>query len=129
MDFSREAPMKPVLFAALVAALPACAAAQEGSAGVVSAKAPAQAGCPSLGETPRASSALPARASTKPEPQLGSVASNARVPSHAQTPSLRAMRAASVKEAERASHAPAGTRTDCGPAAIDPARQAGEKQG
>lgn len=116
---------KPVLFAALVAALPVCATAQEASPGAP----PPEAGCPGPEQTPRAASALPARASTKPEPQLGSVAATGRVPSHAETPTLRAMRAASAQEAGRASQAQAGTRTDCGPAATDPARQEGKKQG
>ena len=52
----------------------------------------------------RASSALPARASTRPEPQLGTVAPSTRVPSHVVTPSMRAM--------ERASAAQAGNMTD-----------------
>ncbi|MGJ9420487.1 hypothetical protein ACHAC9_22425 [Massilia sp. CMS3.1] len=91
----------PILFAALVAAMPVCAAALEAGPGNAPGKTPAQSGCTDPEEKPRASSALPARASTKPEPQLGSVASNARVPSHADTPSMRAMRAASAKEAAR----------------------------
>lgn len=49
----------------------------------------------------RASSALPARASTRPEPQLGTVAPNTRVPSHVVTPSMRAMeRATAARESQ-----------------------------
>ena len=87
---------KPVLLAAMVAALPICAVAQDAGPG----KTPAE--CTQVKETPRAASALPARASTRAQPQLGSVAQNSRVPSHAETPSLRAMRAASAKESGRA---------------------------
>ena len=111
MDFSMEAPMhKPVLLAAMVAALPTCAVAQDAAP----AKSPAE--CTRVEEMPRAASALPARASTRAQPQLGSVAPNARVPSHAETPSLRAMRAASAKESGRA------------PGALDPTVQDDDKK-
>ena len=118
MGFSMEAPMNtPVLVAAMMAALPICAAAQEAGPGSEPARTPASSSCTGLDETPRAASTLPARASAKPEPQLGSVASNARVPSHAETPSMRAMRAARAKEAGHAPDAPAGAITVCAPSA------------
>ena len=124
MGFSMEAPMNtPVLVAAMIAALPICAAAQEAGPGTAPARTPAQSGCTGLDETPRAASALPARASTKPEPQLGSVASNARVPSHADTPSMRAMRAASAKEIGDAPDAPTGAVTGCALPATDSTTQ------
>jgi len=92
---------KPVLLAAMVAALPLGAGAQQERPDAARA------------EAPRASSALPARASTRPEPQLGTVAPNTRVPSHTLTPSLRAMRAATAKEEARTAGRAA---TDCAPA-------------
>ena len=105
---------KPVLFAAVVAALPLGAAAQTNPDTAPGKPAP-QSGCPDVEEAPRASSALPARASTRPAPELGTVAPNTRVPSHAVTPSLRAMRAARAKEGARTLDAPPGARTNCGP--------------
>ena len=104
---------KPVFFAAMVAALPLCAAAQEAKPPAVPAGAPPQTGCPNADEAPRASSALPARASTIAEPQLGSVAASGRVLSHAETPSMRAMRAARAKDVGPAPHITTGTGTDC----------------
>jgi hypothetical protein len=83
---------RPVLLAAVAtvaAALPIGALAQEGT--------PPQPGCATSAEAPRADSALPARASTKPEPQLGTVAPGTRVPSHTSTPSSRAMAAAAAR--------------------------------
>ena len=91
---------KPVLFAAMVAALPLGAQAQDKPDTTPGKTAP-QSDCADR-EEPRAASALPARASTKPAPELGTVAPNTRVPSHTLTPSLRAMRAAQAKEAARA---------------------------
>lgn len=80
---------KTVLLAAVLAAVPGAAPAQED-------KAPApKRGCQ---DAPRADSALPARASTRPAPQLGTVAPNTRVPSHTTTPSRRAMAAASARD-------------------------------
>jgi hypothetical protein len=81
---------KPVLWAAVLAALPPGALAQEG-------KPASAAHQPDCLDAPRAASALPARASTRPEPQRGSVAPNTRwPPSHTVTPSSRAMAAASA---------------------------------
>ena len=108
---------KPVLLAAMVAALPLGAGAQQGNPGSPTQEAQPQPGCPGVEEAPRASSALPARASTKPEPQLGSVAPNSRVPSHVVTPSMRAMRAVIAKEAARATGAAPGAGTACVPPA------------
>lgn len=92
----------PVLFAAMVAALPLGAAAQPAPDPVPAPAAPPT-GCAALEEAPRAASALPARASTRPAPELGAVAPNTRVPSHTVTPSMRAMRAARAKQAENLS--------------------------
>ena len=108
---------KPVLFAAMVAALPALplsAAAQANPEAAPGKPAP-QSGCADADEAPRASSALPARASTKPAPELGTVAPNTRVPSHTDTPSLRAMRAATAKEAARGGGEPTAVDTGCSP--------------
>ena len=107
---------KPVLFAAMVAALPLGAAAQANPEAAPAKPAP-QSGCAGLEEAPRASSALPARASTKPAPELGTVAPNTRVPSHTVTPSLRAMRAARAKEAARE----AGHSKEADPGCVPPA--------
>ena len=81
---------KPLLWAAVLVALPPAAPAQEG-------KPASAAHQPDCADAPRAASALPARASTKPEPQQGTVAPNTRVPSHTVTPSSRAMAAASAR--------------------------------
>jgi hypothetical protein len=82
---------KPVLWAAVLAALPPGALAQEG-------KPASAAHQPDCLDAPRAASALPARASTRPEPQRGTVAPNTRwPPSHTVTPSSRAMAAASAR--------------------------------
>jgi hypothetical protein len=113
MGFSMEAAMhKPVLFAAMVAALPLEAAAQQ-NPDIAPGKPAPQSGCAGFEEAPRASSALPARASAKPAPELGTVAPNTRVPSHTVTPSLRAMRAASEKEAARAAGDQRAGSADC----------------
>ena len=103
---------KPVLFAAMVAALPLGSAAQANPDTLPGKPAP-QPGCAGVEEAPRASSALPARAGTKPAPELGTVAPNTRVPSHTVTPSVRAMRAATAKEAARAGGDPKAAQTDC----------------
>jgi len=115
MGFWMEAAMhKPVLFAAMVAALPLGPAAQANPDTAPGKPAP-QPGCAGYEEAPRASSALPARAGTKPAPELGTVAPNTRVPSHTVTPSLRAMRAANAKEAARAGREPGAAQADCAP--------------
>jgi hypothetical protein len=124
MGFSKEASMnKPVLLAALAAALPVHVLAQEAGPG---AAAP-QRDCAAGAELPPASGALPARASTKPEPQLGTVAPNTRVPSQADTPSMRAMRTAGAREAGRVADTAAGVCAECAPATDHRARQ-GEKK-
>jgi hypothetical protein len=112
---------KPLLFAAMVAALPLGAAAQQGDADAMQGKAPPQPGCAGAEEAPRASSALPARASTRPVPQLGTVAPNTRVPSHTVTPSMRAMRAARAKEATHADRDALASDAQCAPAVSQPA--------
>ncbi len=101
----------PVLFAAMVAALPLGAAAQPAPEPAPTPITPPT-GCTPFEEAPRAASALPARASTRPAPELGAMAPNTRVPSHTVTPSMRAMRAARAKEANNsAQHS--GIQDDC----------------
>lgn len=110
----------PVLLAAIVAGLPAGALPQEGKPG----SAPPQADCAARAERPRAQSALPARASTKPEPQLGTVAPNTRLPSHTDTPSSRAMAAASAR-AEKTPSEEKDTRGQCAAGAVPRAPENG----
>jgi len=102
---------QPVLFAAVVAALPFGAAAQTAPDPAPTPVLP-PAGCIPPEEAPRAASALPARAGTRPAPELGAVAPNTRVPSYTFTPSMRAMRAARAKEANNLS-ANSGIVADC----------------
>jgi hypothetical protein len=91
---SGEAGMnKPVLLAIMLTALPAAAPAQEGKADSVSPRLR----CTDPREAPLAAGALPARASTVPEPQRGTVAPGTRVPSETVTPSSRAMAAVSAR--------------------------------
>jgi hypothetical protein len=116
---------KPVLLAALAAALPVCALAQEAAPG----GAPPRRDCAVGAEVPPASGALPARARTRPEPQLGTVAPNTRVASHIDTPSLRAMRAAHAREAQRAADAPASAGRECAPSGSDRRAQQREQKG
>jgi hypothetical protein len=102
---------KPVLLAAvasLTAVLPTGALAQEGAPR----NTPQQSACASHLDAPRADSSLPARASTKPEPQLGSVAPSTRLPSHTVTPSSRAMAAARAS-AEKTDKEDKDARLDC----------------
>jgi hypothetical protein len=84
-----EVTMKtPVLVAVVCAGLPGCAAQDPA--------APA-----SPDSAVFAAGALPARPSTGPAPQLGTVAPTARVLSHVETPSMRAMaRATAAREAQ-----------------------------
>lgn len=103
---------KPVLLAALAAALPVHVLAQEAGPGA----APPQRDCAAGAELPPASGALPARAGTKPEPQLGTVAPNTRVPSQVDTPSMRAMRTARARDARRVADTAAGVDAQCAPA-------------
>ena len=103
---------QPVLFAAVVAALPLGAAAQPAPEPAPTPTAPPT-GCAAFEEAPRAASALPARAGTRPAPELGAVAPNTRVPSHTVTPSMRAMRAARAKEANNSAQHSV-TKDDCG---------------
>ena len=119
---------KPLLFAAMCAALPACATAQDAAPATEPGKGTAQPDC-GAPETTRAASAMPARASTKPEPQLGTIARNGWVPSHAETPSLRAMRAARAKETHDTPDTQHGKRRDCSPGAVDPVPQDDQKRG
>ena len=113
---------KPVLLAAVAAAaaaaaLPAGVLAQEGAPE----PAPSQPGCATSADAPRADSALPARASTRPEPQLGTVAPATRVPSHTATPSSRAMAAAARagKTNEKEKNATDACRGEARPPATD----------
>jgi hypothetical protein len=99
---------KAVLLTAVCAALPLHAVAQN--------DAPKPPCVPSASP---ARAALPARASTVPQPQQGSVAPSNKVPSEVETPSTRAMRAARARQEEQASAgSTAGTvAPDCQPAA------------
>jgi hypothetical protein len=117
----------PVLFAAMVVALPLGATAQDNPDAAPAKPAP-QSGCAGAEEAPPASSALPARAGTKPAPELGSIAPNTRVPSHTVTPSLRAMRAANAKEAARALGNPRAANTGCAPPVSPPVKQTDTKK-
>lgn len=115
---------KPVLLAAVAAvaaALPIGALAQQGAPEPTRPQ-------PACAEAPRADSALPARASNKPEPQLGTVASDTRVPSHTDTPSLRAMQSARNRQAGRGPQAAPGAGAGCAPQAGEPAPRPAEKQ-
>lgn len=88
---------KPLLIAAACAALPACAA--QDSAPAAPPATPAMAAhCAMPDHPPPATGALPARARTVPEPQRGTVAPNARVPSQVMTPSMRAMEKAMAEQ-------------------------------
>jgi hypothetical protein len=110
---------KPVLLAAMAtvtAGLPLGAFAQEGGPGTT----PPQPGCAARAEAPRADSSLPARASDKPEPQLGTVAPTTRVPSHTDTPSSRAMAAASAR-AEKTTDAGKNAQGHCAGDTVPPA--------
>ena len=82
---------KTVLLAAMLAALPGAVPAQEEKGTNPAPRRDCQ-------DAARADSALPARASTRPAPQLGTVAPNTRVPSYTATPSRRAMAAASARD-------------------------------
>ena len=88
----------PLLIAAVCAGLPGCAM-QDPAAPVAPGTELFAPACAMHDGAARASSALPARASTGPAPQLGSVAPNTRVPSHACTPSMRAMERAMAAQA------------------------------
>ena len=97
---------KPLLIAAVCAGLPGYAA-QDAAANAGPGTAPAATRCnvhdnvhdKVHDNSPPASSALPARASTRPEPHLGTVAPNTRLPSHVVTPSMRAMERATAAQA------------------------------
>jgi hypothetical protein len=109
---------KPVLWAAVLAALPPGALAQEG-------KPATAAHQPDCTDAPRAASALPARASTRPEPQRGTVAPNTRLPpSHTVTPSSRAMAAASAR-AEKNTNEEKNARGHCADEATAGAPESG----
>lgn len=86
----------PLLLAVICIGLPGCAA--QAAPGNTPARAAADAHCAAQEDSPRAASALPARAATHPEPQRGSVAAAGRVPSQGETASSRAMAAASAHD-------------------------------
>ena len=111
----------PLLVAAACAALPGCAL-QDPAAPAVPGTEVFAAGCPMHDNAPRAASALPARASTKPEPQLGSVAPNTRVPSNAMTPSMRGMERATAAQAAGSEK---NATPSCHPASAKPASKRG----
>lgn len=112
----------PLLIAAACTGLPGCATGQV--APERNTTAAPRAPCAVSADSLRASSALPARAGTRPEPQLGSVAAAGRVPSHASTPSGRAM-AAAMARADNV-HVEKNTQVSCASAATSGAPAAGK---
>ncbi|MBD8529840.1 MULTISPECIES: hypothetical protein [unclassified Massilia] len=112
-----------LLIAAACAALPGCAAGQAVPESRTVAAPPAP--CVTPVDSARASSALPARASTRPEPQLGSIAAAGRVPSHALTPSARAMAAATAR-ADNNAYVEKNTQGSCARAATSGAPAGGK---
>jgi len=104
----------PLLIATACAALPGCATGQAVPEPRIAAAPTAPCAAPT--DSLRASSALPARASTRPEPQLGSVAAAGRVPSHASTPSARAMAAVRARAGDN-THVKKNTQAPCASAA------------
>ena len=126
---------KPLLIAAVCAGLPVCAA-QDAVPQPAPGAGPLAARCDVHDNSPRASSALPARASTRPEPQLGTVAPSTRVPSHVVTPSMRAMEAATAAQAAQVAGSekkPQGSEKNvsvtCQPAVQHPAPKGSTGQG
>jgi hypothetical protein len=103
----------PLLIVAACAGLPGCATGQAVPEPRSAATPPTP--CAAQADSMRASSALPARAGIRPELQLGSVAAAGRVPSHASTPSGRAM-AAATAAADNA-HVEKNTQDSCASAA------------
>lgn len=112
---------KPFLIAAVCAALPACAAPDPAGP---PAKAAMAAHC-AMPEPPPASGALPARAATRPAPQMGSVAPNTRVPSHVMTPSMRAMEQAMAEQGGQMAQMDKNGQMHCGKMFGRPASEAG----
>lgn len=112
----------PLLFAAMLAVAPPLMAAQEPRPDAAPAQPHPNPGCTDAGERPRAASALPARAATRPEPQRGSVAASGRVASHADTPSHRAM----AEAAARTDNREQVEKKEQDPCAAGPARAAPE---
>lgn len=113
--------MKKALLLAAMLAVPGAALAQED-------KKPAPAPQRGCRDAPRADSALPARASTRPAPQLGTVAPNSRVPSHTATPSRRAMAAASARD-EKTTNAEKDVHDPCADEAAPNAPESGRAKG
>lgn len=117
----------PLLVAAVCAGLPGCVV-QDPDAPTSPDTAVFTAACAgnSQDNLQRASSALPARASTGPAPQLGTVAPSTRVPSYVVTPSMRAMqRATAAREAQETDTAekiPASCEQPVAPATAAPTR-------
>jgi len=111
----------PLLIVAACAGLPGCATGQAVPEPRSTAAPPAP--CAAPADSMRASSALPARAGTHPEPQLGSVAAAGRVPSHALTPSARAMAAATARAD---AHVEKNTQDSCARAATSGAPAGGK---
>lgn len=113
----------PLLIAAACAGLPGCATGQAVPEPRSAAAPPAP--CAAPADSMRASSALSARASTHPEPQLGSVAAAGRLPSHTLTPSAHAMAAATARADDNA-HVEKNTQDSCASAATSGAPAGGE---
>lgn len=116
---------KPLLIAAVCAALPACAA-QDPAPAMPPAKAAMAAHCGMPDHAP-ASGALPARAGTRPAPQMGTVAPNARVPSHVMTPSMRAMEQAMAEQGGQMAHMDKNGQMHCAMMSGRPAPETGAK--
>jgi hypothetical protein len=79
--------------------------------------------------TLRASSALPARASTGPAPQLGTIAPATRVPSQVVTPSVRAMARATAAQAGQTAHVDKNAQTPCPAPPQSPSSPGASEQG
>ena len=112
---------RALLTAALLAAQPFYAAAQE----------PGKTDQPCTvadKASERASAALPARASTHPMPERGTIAPATRVPSTVESASSRAMAAARARE-QQAESEKKTTQDGCQPAARQAAPAEGAKQG
>lgn len=109
--------MNHALLLAAMCAAPLYACAHEGGPGGTSHRSPGQAAqppCAGDADVPaHAMAALPARASATPAPQLGAVAPAVRLPSQAQTASMRAMAAAAAKEAGKKEGAGRPSPADC----------------
>lgn len=101
---------QPLLIAALCAALPACAAQDPAGPG----RGAGMAAHCAMRDAPPATAALPARAATGPQPQMGTVAPNARLPSQVMTPSMEAMHKAMAEQGGQMAHVDKNAQMHCG---------------